>query len=239
MPVHQIVRAIAPVLTILISVGLQLRMWSSYTPNTYMSLIPIILGVVAATYDHDWKASWFGVAMTFLGAVTAVIKTITTHSLQTDLGMKSYELIRVTAPLAVVQSLTAAWYHDEFTTMVKQLKDTFQHPAMMSSFLGLVSLLFVNVLLAAALNLASFEANKRWGALSMGVAANLKQVAILFIPDGPQLGKVVRPSPHVVIGSLMTVGGGLWYAFAQKRHTEKIERQASFGEAENKAFEKV
>ena len=216
-----------------------MKTWSSYDSDTYLSLMPIIMGVIIATCTQDWKGSWFGIVMTFLGAVTAVLKTIATHSLQNDLGIRSYELIRITSPLAVAQSLTAAWYHDEFTTIGRQLLHTHRRQGHISSYVAMMSLIFVNALLAAALNLASFDANKRWGALSMGVAANLKQVAILFVPDGPQLGKVVRPSSNVVVGSLMTVGGGLWYAMAQKKQAEEEKSQVAFELMENKVLERV
>ena len=241
LPIHQTIRALAPILTIIISVTLQLKTWSSYNLNTYMSLLPIIMGVVIATYSQDWGGSSFGIVMTLLGAVTAVLKTIATHSLQADLGIRSYELIRITSPLAVMQSLAAAWYYNEFTTIERQVTHAHHQLGHGSSYTTLVSLILSNALLAAALNLTSFEANRRWGALSMGVAANLKQVAILFLPDGSRLGKVVRPSSNVVVGSLMTVGGGLWYAVAQKRQAdiEKIDKHMTGKLADKKYVEIV
>jgi hypothetical protein len=74
------------------------------------------------------------------------------------------------------------------------------------------------------LNIASFEANKRCGPLSMGVASNLKQVAILLLDLAPvdQGGRIGQadaattgPGGGVILGSLMTMIGGTWYAFAR------------------------
>ncbi|RMZ86280.1 hypothetical protein DV736_g6494, partial [Chaetothyriales sp. CBS 134916] len=194
LPVHQTIRAVAPLLTIAISILLRLKTLSSYRAKTYLSLLPIVFGVVVAsasasttdsattTHSTQRETALFGVCITLLGAVTAVLKTIATHSLQADLAIQSYELIHITAPLAATQGLVAAWLHREFT------------------------------MLPASLH---FEANKRCGPLTMGVAANLKQVAVLFVPDGH--AGTSGPARNVVVGSLATVLGGLWYAVAQSK----------------------
>ncbi|RMZ78045.1 hypothetical protein DV737_g4014, partial [Chaetothyriales sp. CBS 132003] len=169
LPVHQTIRAITPLLTIAMSIGLGLKTVSSYRAHTYLSLLPIVFGVGVASTSatgtaQPEAAAVLGVCMTLLGAVSAVLKTIAAHWLQADLGIQSYELIHVTAPLAAAQGLVAA----------------------------------------------CFEANKRCGPLTMGVAANLKQIAVLVVPGGP-------PPRNVVVGSLATLLGGLWYAVAQAR----------------------
>ncbi|RMD39413.1 hypothetical protein DV735_g5711, partial [Chaetothyriales sp. CBS 134920] len=178
LPVHQTVRAIAPFLTIAISIILRLKTVSSYSIQTYLSLLPIVFGVVVAAtpapvpptpYPAPLSKPLFGIWMTLLGAVTAVLKTIATHWLQADLAIPSCELIHITAPLAAAQGLIAA----------------------------------------------CFQANKRCGPLTMGVAANLKQVAVLFVPDLGSTSTIALPPRHVLIGSLATVLGGLWYAVTQ------------------------
>jgi hypothetical protein len=81
-----------------------------------------------------------------------------------------------------------------------------------------------NAMAAAMLNIASFEANRRCGALSMAVAANLKQVFVLFVSSVTD-GTETRMNWRVCVGSLMTVVGGMWYALASKGE-DKVMVQA-------------
>ena len=224
LPVHQTIRATAPALTIVIAVLLELRTWSSFSRATYASLIPIIFGVVLAAHGGHYDATVFGLLMTFVGAVAAVLKTIATNIMQTHFDISSTDLIRHTAPLAVIQSLVMAWHYDEFTqiTHLPRLRTLANGTAWDRLSMGsLGALMVVNALLAAALNLASFEANRTCGPLSMGVAANLKQVVILLLPlvRNGRSGKGTRWS--VLMGGLMTVVGGMYYAFVQATEARK------------------
>ena len=216
--VHQTIRATAPALTIVISVFLNLSTWSSYSITTYLSLIPIVLGVVLATHGGQYDASTYGLVTTFLGAIFAVLKTIATNVMQTQLGLSSSDLIRHVAPLAMLQSLTMAWYYEEFTRIMHlpRLRTLATGEAWGWQSMGSLGALIVfNALLAAALNSSSFEANRRCGPLSMGVAANMKQVVILLLPFVSGAGTGRASSWHVLVGGLITVAGGIWYAFAQ------------------------
>ena len=215
--VHQTIRATAPALTIVISVLLKLSSWCSYSTATYLSLIPIVLGVILATHGAHYDGSLFGLVLTFLSAGTAVLKTIATNVMQTQLGLTSSDLIMHVAPLATVQSLVMAWYYEEFTRIMHlpRLRNLATGEARdWLSMSCLISIMVLNALLAAALNLSSFEANRRCGPLSMGVAANMKQVAILLVPLAGGAVGWRRIEWQVLIGGLTTVTGGIWYAFA-------------------------
>ena len=226
LPVHQTIRAVAPALTIIFSVYLGLRTWSSYGNHTYLSLVPVVLGVIITAHSGRYEASFVGLILTLLGAATATLKTIATHALQTQLGITSTELIRHTAPLAMVWSLTLAYHYEEFNNIdyLPRLKVLARgEPWTWQAQASLVGLMVGNAILAAGLNLASFEANRRCGPVSMGVAANLKQVAILFMPFFTR-GK--QPRSSVLIGGLMTIAGGMWYAMTQTTSAAKGEREA-------------
>lgn len=216
--VHQTIRATAPALTIVISVFLNLSTWSSYSTSTYLSLVPTVLGVALATHGGGHDGSVFGLLLTLLGAVTAVLKTIATNVMQTKLGLGSSELIKHVAPLAVLQSLALAWYHEEFTRIMHLPRLRYLATGEAWSWLNIGSLgglIILNALLAAALNLSSFEANRRCGSLSMGVAANTKQVVILLLPIVGRRQTGRRLEWQVLVGGLTTVAGGILYAFAQ------------------------
>jgi Triose-phosphate Transporter family len=233
LPVHQTIRATAPALTIAFTVLLSLRTWSSYTPTTYFSLVPIIVGVILAANGSRIDTSFLGIFLTFVGAVTAVLKTIATHAIQTHLDIKSFELIRATAPFSFIQSLFMAWQYEEFqrVTHLPPLRTlSTGQPWTWLSMSSLLGLMLLNALLAALLNLTSFEANRRCGPVTMGVAANLKQVALLLIPFSAKKGKGVSPGPQVFAGGLITVVGGVWYTFAQGggrsgRTLERVETE--------------
>jgi Triose-phosphate Transporter family len=240
LPVHQTIRATAPALTILFMVCLGLRNRHFYTNSTYLSLGPVIFGVILATHGGRHDASFVGLLVTFLGAVSAVLKTIATHTLQTHLDIKSSELIRQTAPLALLWSLGMAYHYEEtfrFTHLPKLKNLASGEPWTWLTISSLGGLMLVNALLAAGLNLASFEANRRCGPVSMGVAANLKQVVILLIPLTS--GKGPKPGPQVFVGGMMTVAGGMWYAFVQSAEISRSGQAIRIAEGDERPCEKV
>jgi hypothetical protein len=69
-PFHQIMRSTCPVFTVLIY---RLRYRRNYSTMTYLSLIPIVIGVGFATYG-DYYFTRTGFILTLLGVVLASIK---------------------------------------------------------------------------------------------------------------------------------------------------------------------
>jgi drug/metabolite transporter (DMT)-like permease len=71
-PFHQIMRSTCPVFTVLIY---RLRYHRTFSTSTYLSLIPIILGICLATCgDYDFTIPGF--LLTLLGVVLAAIKVV-------------------------------------------------------------------------------------------------------------------------------------------------------------------
>ncbi|KAJ8700750.1 hypothetical protein PTI98_003746 [Pleurotus ostreatus] len=79
--------------------------------------------------------------------------------------------------------------------------------------------LLVNGLIAFGLNVVSFTANKKIGALGMSVAANVKQVLTILIAV---VIFELRISGTNAIGILLTLFGGAWYARVE--YAEKTRR---------------
>ncbi|KAK5416717.1 hypothetical protein LTR06_002703 [Exophiala xenobiotica] len=242
LPMHQTIRATAPAITVLLTVIVFRTPLRYYPMAVYLSLVPTICGVVVATssmsanvnvnvgHDEGRGSTTFGVALTFLGAVLAVLKTMITHQLQKAsssssssssggyrlrIGIPPMTLVRFLSPYAVVQALGFACWTGEVTHLLA-LGHATDPEARGLREIG--ALAVVNMLSASALNVASFEANRRCGPLSMGVAGNLKQVFILVLAslaegDG-ETGRGGGVNGRVVLGTLMTVVGGLWYAWA-------------------------
>lgn len=69
-PFHQVVRATTPLVTTAIYRVFYFR---TYSTPTYLSLLPIILGVGFATYG-DYSYTTAGFLMTFLGVILGAIK---------------------------------------------------------------------------------------------------------------------------------------------------------------------
>ncbi|QRV84851.1 Triose-phosphate Transporter family [Ceratobasidium sp. AG-Ba] len=123
------------------------------------------------------------------------------------------------SPLACIQCLIVAWGSGEMGAW-KELE--------MSVGAGWNQLglkLAMNGVLAFVLNYVSFMASRRAGALSMTVAANIKQVLTvlfaLFLFD-PHM-----PSFTHILGIGLTLAGGVWYGLVEAQ--EKQEREEKMG----------
>ncbi|KAF8607270.1 TPT-domain-containing protein [Ceratobasidium sp. AG-I] len=123
------------------------------------------------------------------------------------------------SPLACVQCLIVAWMSGE----VGQWSTLWSSQTQTGVWVwgGMVPMLVLNGALAFVLNYVSFVASRRAGALSMTVAANVKQVltvllALLVFESG-------TPSVAHVLGIALTLAGGVWYGRveAQERRERK------------------
>lgn len=199
-PFHQTVRAMTPVFTVAIY---RVIYHSIYSSATYISLMPVIIGVMLASYG-DLTATTLGFFMTLLGTLLAALKTVTTNRLQTaGLHFGALELLHRMSPIACVQSLFVAYLTGEF--------DRFE-PRLLGNKGALI--LIANGIIAFGLNVASFEANKRSGALTMTIAANVKQVLTVV------LSVLIWHDPIGAMnacGIAMALVGGLWYGRVELR----------------------
>ena len=171
-PFHQIIRAIIPVFTIAIY---RVFFSGTYGSATYLSIFSVILGVGLTTYG-DYYASTLGFFLTLLGAMLAAVKTVATNRMQTaGIHFSAIELLYRLSPLAVIQSIAMAYYYGELTS--------FQHYATKPGNMGQrdVIILAINAVMAFGLNVTSFTANKKAGALTMTIAANLKQILTVVL----------------------------------------------------------
>lgn len=214
-PFHQTVRALTPVFTVAIYRGV---FHGIYGTDTYISLVPVIMGVMLASYG-DLNATVLGFVMTMLGTILAAVKTVTTNRLQTaGLRLGALELLYRMSPIACIQSLAVAYICGEFDGFDVSAFDG-------QSFL----ILLVNGVIAFGLNVASFEANKRSGALTMTIAANIKQVLTVVLSVALW---------HIPVGAMnacgiaLTVLGGAWYGRVEvvgktsKREENRLEEGA-------------
>ncbi|KAJ7337385.1 triose-phosphate transporter family-domain-containing protein [Mycena albidolilacea] len=212
-PFHQVVRAATPIFTIFFS-GLLFGAPSSHSKK--MSLIPVVAGVGLATFG-DYYFSYAGFLLTLLGTVLAALKTIFTNVLQTTPAPRParparpyfsnpLDLLFLLSPLALVQCVLLAHFTGELGRV---------RAVELSA--GTVGALLLNGCIAFGLNVVSFSANRRVGALGMTVAANVKQV--LTIVCAVVIFNLTITTLNAV-GILLTLVGGAWYAWI-----ELVEKQ--------------
>ncbi|KAH9170513.1 TPT-domain-containing protein [Lactarius sanguifluus] len=200
------------------------------------SMFLVILGVCLATYGDYYFTAW-GLILTLFGTVLASLKTLATHEIQTTsivarpikahrwlycfrtpfgaatislaplprfrrrhLQLHPLDLLTRLSRLAAVQCVIYAYFFGEM--------DGVRQWSSRSNAVRQIILLSGNGIIACALNIVSFEANRRSGALAMGVAANVKQAltvicAVWFFH--------LTITPLNALGIALTLLGGGWY----------------------------
>ncbi|EGO01028.1 hypothetical protein SERLA73DRAFT_179063 [Serpula lacrymans var. lacrymans S7.3] len=229
-PLHQVVRAATPIFTIFLS---SVLFGVRSSRQKVLSLVPVIAGVGLSTYG-DYYCTLSGLLLTILGTVLAAFKTIFTSILQSPssasngyqpsrflrpllpprLHLHPLDLLTRMAPLAFIQCMFLAQITGELDRVRQYSKEE------MTSFK--VGALVTNGIIAFALNIVSFTANKKVGPLSMTVAANVKQVLSIFFAV---LMFNLAISPTNGMGILLTIAGGGWYAvieYQEKRNRRRI-----------------
>ncbi|KAH9962120.1 triose-phosphate transporter family-domain-containing protein [Russula dissimulans] len=235
-PFHQIVRAATPFFTTVFSWYLFNARFNRYQ---ILSIAIIIFGVGLATYG-DYYFTTRGLTLTLVGTVLAALKTILTHKIQTAplvsqpleeprpycipipfgpastlsallsqfrlhrLQLHPLDLLTHLSRLAAIQCIAYAYLFGEIGPILRRSSH--------STTLWQIILICGNGIVACALNIVSFEANRRSGALSMGVAANVKQVltvlcAFWFFH--------LDLTPLNAFGILLTLLGGGWYTLVE------------------------
>ncbi|WWC86512.1 uncharacterized protein L201_001389 [Kwoniella dendrophila CBS 6074] len=216
-PFHQVVRASTPLFTIFIA-AIFLR--ARFSAMKLVSLLPVVAGVGFATYgDYDFTA--LGLILTLLGTFLAALKTVVTNLIQTGGGgrlrLHPLDLLMRMSPLAFIQCVIYGWYTGE-------LERVRRYGATQMTRSKAIALLF-NGVFAFGLNIVSFTANKKAGALTMTVSANCKQVLTIVLAV---MLFNLHISPTNGLGILLTLVGGGWYGYVEymekKKKSKVLER---------------
>lgn len=209
-PFHQVVRASTPLFTIMIATVILRQQFS--IPKL-VSLLPVVAGVGFATYGDYYFTAW-GLILTLLGTFLAALKTVVTNLIQTGGGgrlkLHPLDLLMRMSPLAFIQCVMYGWYTGELERVRRYGATQMTR--------GKAIALLVNGIIACGLNIVSFTANKKAGALTMTVSANCKQVLTIALA-------VVLFDLHINatngIGILLTLLGGAWYGYVELQEKSK------------------
>lgn len=175
-----------PVFTIAISL---VFLGKRYSAMTYLSLLPLLLGVYMATVG-DYSYTAMGFFLTVLGTVLAATKTVVTNRIQVGrLQLHPLDLLLRMSPLAFVQTVIFSWMKGELDEVVSFCRVGMSYK--------LVLALLVNGVIAFFLNYVSFTANKKTSALTMTVAGMLT-TNVLQRPIST-LETSVLTAPHLLI----------------------------------------
>ena len=209
--------------------------------------------ILHSTYG-DYYATTTGFLLTLLGTILAALKTIYTNVLQSSshktprvhtrspltdllvppsLNMHPLDLLTRMSPLALVQCIVYAYFSGEFAQIYNS--GAVWSPTYLLVLLG-------NGVIAFGLNVVSFTANGKVGALNMAVAgacsydtaslvyamlmttvyvvANVKQVLTILLAMAVFNLSVSRTN---ALGIAITIAGGAWYAWVE--YEEKARRQ--------------
>jgi hypothetical protein len=158
----------------------------------------VIFGVGLSTYGDYYFTTW-GFTLTLVGTVLAALKTIMTHIIQTapfstqpnEEQPKSYRMYIPVEPVAILSALLSRFrqhrlklHHLDLLVHLSRLAlvqciayayllgemSLVLERSSHSCVLWLIILISGNGIVACALNIVSFEANRRTGPVSMGVA---------------------------------------------------------------------
>lgn len=213
-PLHQIIRATTPLFAITMNVFLDEAKYSFYT---YMSLLLVVAGVGFSTFG-DYYCTPLGFVLTLLGAFLAAVKTVVANKMLTGrLRLGPLELLYRMLPLAFIQTIVYGYVSGEIPTIMRAanfasdlmpLTPRADSPNFVLDNMMIIKLA-LNGLIAFALNIVSFTANKNTSALTMTVAGNVKQVttivlSIVFFNLAVNLVNA--------FGIALTFAGGAWYA---------------------------
>lgn len=164
---NQVCRSLVPVIVMMISIFWYKKIFSS---TRKLSVLPIVLGVALAFYG-DMSFTAIGAMYTMLCVVLAALKAVVGGELLTgDLKLHEIDLLMKMCPWALLEIMICAYGTGELHEIWAR-KDE-----IMAGSAPLV-LLFSGIL-SFSLNVSSFVANKATSALTLCIAANVKQVRL-------------------------------------------------------------
>ncbi|KAJ3335915.1 UAA transporter [Gonapodya sp. JEL0774] len=175
----------------------------------FIAITPTLIGVALATYGDYYATAW-GLFLTLLGVVLSAFKGVATNQvLVGPLKLHPLDLLLKMSPLSFMQCAFCAVMAGEY----QEYKAEFNWTRFA------IVVMVGNSAVAFAMNYVSFTANKLTSAVTMGVAANVKQA--LSIVLSVWLFNLAVNGTNI-IGILITLAGGAWYT-----QVEYTERQAA------------
>jgi drug/metabolite transporter (DMT)-like permease len=176
-------------------------------PMRKFAVIPIVMGVVLTFYgDVSFTAT--GAFYTLLCVLLAAMKSVAAGELLTgDLKLHEIDLLSKMAPLALIQIGSVALLTGEVGEIISRWDEL--------SVTAAPQVVLLSGLLSFTLNVSSFIANKVTSALTLSIAANVKQVLIVTFATA-YFGDTIGILNGVGIATV--IGGSFLYGYISILH---------------------
>ena len=166
---NQVLRALVPVIVMLISIFYYGKIFSM---DRKLSVVPIVIGVSMAFYG-DLSYTALGAFYTVACVVLAALKAVVGGEILTgDLKLHEIDLLAKMCPLAMVQIGIVSVLTGEVEEIWDRRQELLAGPVL--------QVVLLSGLLSFSLNVSSFIANKVTSALTLCIAANVKQVLLVL-----------------------------------------------------------
>jgi hypothetical protein len=144
----------------------------TFSSSRKWAVVPIVLGVALAFYG-DMSFTPVGAFYTLLCVFLAALKAVVGGELLTgELKLHEIDLLSKMCPIALIQIATVSVLSGEVSEIILHWKELVNSSA--------PQVLLLSGVLSFALNVSSFIANKATSALTLCIAANVKQVFFFF-----------------------------------------------------------
>lgn len=161
---NQVCRSLVPVVVMIISI---LYYKKTYSTSRKWAVLPIVLGV-ALTFYGDITATPYGIFYTALCVLLAALKVVAAGELLTgELKLHPIDLLSKMCPLALIQIGVLAFSSGEIHEIASKWRYIVTSAA--------PQVVLLSGVLSFSLNVSSFVANKLTSALTLCIAANIKQ----------------------------------------------------------------
>jgi drug/metabolite transporter (DMT)-like permease len=173
---NQICRALVPLVVMIIGT---VYYGKEYSTSRKLAVVPIVMGVGLVFYG-DISTSFMGAFYTFLCVFMAALKSVISNELLTGLNLHPIDLLSKMCPPALILCIILATLQGELWHLVGRWGEVVDSSA--------PAVVITSGFLSFFLNVSSFAANKHTSALTLCIAANVKQVilvlaATLFFQD--------------------------------------------------------
>ena len=173
---NQICRALVPLVVMIIGT---VYYGKEYSTGRKLAVVPIVMGVGLVFYG-DISTSFMGAFYTFLCVFMAALKSVISNELLTGLNLHPIDLLSKMCPPALILCIVLATLQGELWNLAGRWGEVVDSSA--------PAVVLTSGFLSFFLNVSSFAANKHTSALTLCIAANVKQVilvlaATLFFQD--------------------------------------------------------